>query len=268
MKPFSREISVPCQIAALPLLLLLAVVLPAQTADLPNMAKDASPQFEVATIKPSDPADQNYGFHTSGHRIFVENQTVSSILSVAYAIHRSQIVDAPAWFDHDRFDVHGVPDQPGVPNLKQLQEMLQKLLADRFQLKFHRDRRELSVYAITVGKSGPRLAKSAGDPNGLPDEIGFGRGSQRILKFTNSSISDLALNLQDTLEKPVIDTTSLPGRFDFTLTWTPDTVVPSEPNPAPGLFTAFQEQLGLKLQPTRLPTDVLVIDHAEKPSEN
>ena len=242
--------------------------LAAQTAAIPNMAKDASPQFEVATIKPASSTNQSSGFHINGHRIFVENQPLSTILSVAYAIHRSQIVDAPAWFDHDRFDIEGVPDLPGSPDLKQLQEMLQKLLADRFQLRFHRDRRELSVYAITLAKSGPRLTKSAGDPNGLPDEVAFGRGSQRIMKFTNSAISDLALNLQDSLEKPVVDATSLPGRVAFTLTWALASAKPSESNAAPGLFTAFQEQLGLKLLSTRIPTDVLIIEHVERPSEN
>ena len=254
--------------ALLTLLLLASLHLRAQTEAVPNMAKDASPPFQVATIKLSDPANQSTGFHTSGHRIFIENQTVASMLSFAFALHPSQIIDAPAWFTHERFDIHGVPDQPGVPNLKQQQQMLQKLLADRFQLKFHHDRRDLSVYAITVLKSGPRLTKSAGDPNGLPDETGFGKGSQQVMKFTNSSMADLALNLQYILEKPVVDTTSLPGRFDFTLTWTPDTAPTAEANAAPGLFTAFQEQLGLKLQPTRLPTDVLVIEHAAKPSEN
>ncbi len=254
--------------ALLTLLLLAPLHLPAQTEAVPNMAKDASPQFEVATIKLTDPANQSTGFQTRGHRIFIENETVLSMLSFAFALHPSQIIAAPAWFNHDRFDIDGVPDQPGVPNLKQQQQMLQKLLADRFQLKFHRDRRELAVYAITVVKSGPRLTKSAGDPNGLSDENGFGKGSQQVMKFTNSSMADLVLNLQYILEKPVVDTTSLPGRFDFTLTWTPDSAPTAEANAAPGLFTAFQEQLGLKLQPTRLPTDVLVIEHAEKPSEN
>lgn len=184
----------------------------------PFMAKDAVPQFEVATIKPTDPADASQGFHTSGHRVFIENQPLSNLIKFAYAVHRAQIVDAPAWIDHERFDIKGVPDLTGTPDLKQLQQMVQKLLSERFQLKFHRDRRDLSIYAIIVAKNGPRIKKSLGDPNGLPDQTGYGRGSQQVWKFTNNSMSDLAMSMQDFLDKPVVDTTGLLGRFDFALT--------------------------------------------------
>ena len=232
------------------------------------MAKDATPQFEVATIKPTDPADGSQGFHTSGHRIFIENQSLSNLIKFAYAVHRAQIVDAPAWIDHERFDIKGVPDLPGSPDIKQVQQMLQKLLTERFQLKFHRDRRDLSIYAITVAKSGTKIKKSLGDPNGLPDQTGYGHGSQQTMKFTNNSMSDLCMGMQGYMDKPVVDNTGLPGRFDFTLTWTPEETATVDANAAPGVFTAFQEQLGLKLQPTKGPADVLVIEHAERPSEN
>lgn len=234
----------------------------------PQMAKDLAPQFEVAVIKPTDPANQSQGFHVSGHRIFIENESMSNLISVAYAIHRTQIVDGPAWFDHERFDIEGVPDLPGAPDFKQVQGMLQKLLTDRFGLKFRRDRRDLSIYAISVVKGGPRITKSKGDPNGLPDQTGFGRGSQQTMKFTNNSMADLALGMQGYMDKPVVDMTGLPGRFDFVLTWTPDLSATDEANVAPGIFTAFQEQLGLKLQATKGPADVLVIEHAERPSQN
>lgn len=186
------------------------------------MAKDATPQFEVAVIKPTDPADESQGFHTNGHRIFIENQSLSNLIAFAYAVHRTQIVETPAWFDHERFDIQGVPDLPGAPDLKQLQQMLQKLLADRFQFKFRRDRRDLSRYAITVAKNGPKIKKSLGDPNGLPDQTGYGHGSQQVMKFTNNSMSDLVMGIQFYGDKPVVDNTGLLGRFDFTLTWTPE----------------------------------------------
>ena len=233
------------------------------------MAKDGNPQFEVATIKPSDPADTSYGFHTQGNRIFVENQTLRNIVAVAYGVHQAQIVDAPAWFDHERYDIKGVPDLPGYPDLRQMQGMLKKLLEERFQLKLRRDHRELPVYVITVAKGGAKIAKSASDPKSLPDETGYGRGGQQVVKFTNCAMSDVAFEMQEFMERPVVDTTGLPGRYDFTLTWTPSTApAGDEAATAPGIFTAVQEQLGLRLQPTKAAADVLVIEHAERPSAN
>jgi uncharacterized protein (TIGR03435 family) len=233
-------------------------------APVTQMASDANPSFEVATIRPTDPGHQSRGFHIKGHRIFIEDQDVNTLISVAFAIHQKQIVDAPAWFGTDRYDIVGVPDAEGQPNLRQLQNMIKNLLADRFQLASRREKRQLSVYAITVAKGGPKIAKSAGDPNGLPDQTGNGRGS---VKFTNNSMSDFALGMQEYLEKPVVDQTDLAGRFDFTLQWTPNDSQTTNPD-APGIFTAVQEQLGLKLVPVKASIDVLVIDHAEKPSQN
>ena len=228
------------------------------------MAADAHPSFEVATIKPADPNQLKGNFRIGGHRIYIENQSVDSLLTVAYAIHQKQIVDGPAWLDTQRYDIVGQADVEGVPNLHQIQEMLQKLLASRFDLTFHREKRELSIYAITVAKSGLKLAKSANSPTGLPAQS----GGQQSRKFTNNSMSDFALGMQAYLDKPVVDETGLTGRYDFVLKWTPDESNANELNAPPGIFTAVQEQLGLKLEPTRGPTDVLVIDHVERPSEN
>jgi uncharacterized protein (TIGR03435 family) len=231
------------------------------------MAADAHPSFEVATIKPADSNELKGNFRIGGHRIYIENQSVDSLLSVAYAIHQKQIVDGPAWLD-TRYDIVGQADVEGVPNLHQIQEMLQKLLASRFDLTFHREKRELSIYAITVAKGGPKLAKSANNSNGLPTQSGSGSGGQLIRKFTNNSMSDFALGMQAFLDKPVVDETGLAGRYDFVLKWTPDELSTNDPNAPPGIFTAVQEQLGLKLEPTKGPTHVLVIGHVERPTEN
>ena len=155
--------------------------------------------------------------------------------------------------------------------------MVQKLLADRFKLTFHRDKKELSVFAIVVGKNGPKLTKSAGDPNGLPGLFFRGLGD---LPARNATMADFAGVMQTAvLDRPVVDQTGLSGRFDFELKWTPDETqfaglgvrvpAPSDDLAAPpDLFTAIQEQLGLKLQSTKAPVEVLVIDRVEKPSEN
>ncbi len=168
--------------------------------------------------------------------------------------------------------------------MDQYKTMVKKLLADRFKLTFHRDKKELSVYAIVIGKNGPKLTKSEGDPNGPPSLLFRGLG---LLPAQNASMADLAGVMQGAvLDKPVVDQTGLKGKFDFTLTWTPDEYqfaalgirVPPPGDPSvtigPGgtasldLFTAFQEQLGLKLESTKAPAEVFVIDRVEKPSEN
>jgi uncharacterized protein (TIGR03435 family) len=232
------------------------------------MAADAHPSFEVATIKAADPNQLKGNFRIGGHRIYLESQSVDSLLTVAYAIHQKQIVDGPAWLDTQRYDIVGQADVEGVPNLHQIQEMLQKLLESRFNIRFHPEKRELSIYAIIVAKSGPKLAKSASGSNGLPAQTGGGTGGEQIRTFTNNSMSDFALGMQAYLDKPVVDETGLTGIYDFVLKWTPDESNANELNAPPGIFTAVQEQLGLKLEPTRGPTDVLVIDHVERPSEN
>lgn len=232
------------------------------------MAANAHPSFEVATIKPANPNETGGNFQLGGHRIYIENQTVDSLISIAYAVHPKQIVDDPAWLGTAKFDIEGQADVAGVPNLRQVQEMLQQLLKDRFDLKFHRDQRDLSIYAIKVAKGGLKITRSAETSYGLPSQTGHGHGGQIERKFTNNSMSDFALGMQAYLDRPVVDETGLPGRYDFTLKWTPDNSTVSTPDAAPGIFTAVQEQLGLKLEATKGPADVLVIDHVERPSPN
>ena len=156
--------------------------------------------------------------------------------------------------------------------------MLQKLLADRCQLKFHREKKELSAYAITVGRTGAKFSKSERDPNGLPGL--FFRGPGTNLNVTNATITEFANLMQSAvLDRPVVNQTGLSERYDFILKWTPDPgqmlglggAPPPPPDTAdapPDLFTAIQQQLGLRLESTKAPVDVLVIDRIEKPSAN
>jgi uncharacterized protein (TIGR03435 family) len=232
------------------------------------MAADAHPSFEVATINPADPnRTTGGGFIVGGHRLIIQSQTVNDLISLAYAVNQKQIVDGPAWLGTKEFDIDGQADQPGVANLQQIQEMLQKLLRDRFNLKLHREKRDLSIYAITVAKGGPKLTRSASTST-LPSQSGHGHGGFQQRKFANNTMSDFALGMQRYMDRPVVDETGLPGRYDFTLRWTPDNLPTNEPDAPPGLFTAVQEELGLKLEATKGPTDVLVIDHMEQPSAN
>lgn len=248
-----------------------------EPAPVKKMAADANPVFEVATIKPSRPDAQGRAITMHGRDVITVNTPVSFLMAFAYGVHARQISGGPAWLDSDCFDITGKPEAEGQPNVAQLRTMIQKLLADRFKLTFHHEKRELSVYAITVGKTGSKLMKSGGDPNGLPG-LGFGRPGMMFAQ--NAKMSDLAETFQATvLDRPVVDQTALEGRYDFQLKWTPDEtqftgmglkLPPAAENPdaPPDLFTAIQEQLGLKLVATKASVDVLVIDRAEKPSEN
>ncbi len=240
------------------------------------MATDADPAYDVVTIKPSDPKDGGRGFQTGGRHVRAANETVDDMISFAWGIHVKQIVGAPAWFGTDHYFVDGVPDTPGQPNLTQFRSMIRKLLMDRFGLKVHNEQRELSVYALTLAKGGPKLTKSLGNPNGPPND---NFSTSAYMRETNTTMGEFAKAMQYVLDRPVLDQTGLAGRWDFLLKWTPDesqftamdVKIPpptDNPNAPPGLFAAIQEQIGLKLEAVKAPAQVLVIDAAERPSSN
>ncbi len=243
------------------------------------MPADATPSFEVATIKPAKPDGRFSLLVNRSGMLNTTSTSVNDLIKFAYNLHPKQIGSGPSWLDSDKFDVSAKPDTPGIPSGNQLKAMVQKLLEVRFGLKFHLDKKELSVYAITILKTGSKLTKNDSNPNGLP---GFG-GGPRGMNVRNSTMAEFAGMLQaNILDQPVVDQTELgTGRYDFILKWTPDAAQrglggqPANPVPAaddpeapPDLFTAFQQQLGLKLQPTKAAVDVLVVDKVEKPSDN
>jgi uncharacterized protein (TIGR03435 family) len=241
------------------------------------MAADADPVFEVATIKPSNPDMPGRAFQVRGRRFSTLNTTLSDLITFAYDVHPKQVVNGPGWIDKDKYDLLAEPDGEGQPNGKQWKMMLQKLMTDRFQLVFHQDKKELSAYAIVVAKDGPKLTKSQGDPNGLPALFFRGLGNLPARNATMADFSDLLQSA--VLDKPVVDQTGLQGRYDFTLTWTADefqfaalggvkSPASVSPDAPPDLYTAMQQQLGLRLKSTKASVDVMIIDHVEKPSPN
>jgi len=234
------------------------------------MAKDAEPSFEVATVKLSDPKNGSQGFHSGdGRRINCDNETAADILEFVYGVHAKQIVGAPLWFFDERWDVDGYPDVPGEPDYKQMQGMYRKLLEERFGLKIHRETRTLGAYVLTVAKGAPKLSKSV-DQEAMSDTTGTEWSSQRrVLRVTSTTMAEFASTMQSIVDKPLVDQTGLTGKWDFLLKWRPDTAPDTDdPNTLPGLFTAIQEQLGLKLEAVKAPVDVIVIDHVERPSAN
>jgi uncharacterized protein (TIGR03435 family) len=246
-----------------------------------RMKADAKPGIEVATIKPSDPNRPGKLFTVRGQDVVTINTTLSDILTMAYDLHPKQLVGAPAWVESDKFDVTAKPDVPGQPNVDQMKMIFQKLVAERFDLKFHREKRDLNVYALTMGKNGKKFETSKSDPNGLPGLFFRGPGPGIALNVTNATIQQFCNLLQSAvLDKPVVDQTGLAEKYDFVVKFTPQPgqmtglggpqQPPATDNPdaPPDLFTAIQQQLGLKLESTKAPADVLVIDKLEKPSEN
>jgi uncharacterized protein (TIGR03435 family) len=240
------------------------------------MAANANLSFEVATIKPSNPAVQGQSIlvgRGGGNLFTTTNTTLNDLLTFAYGVHLQQISGGPAWLGTDKFDISAKPEESGIPDATQLRTMVQKLLTERFSLTFHREKKELSAYIVTVGKNGPKLSKNESGGN-LP---GFGGRGPGAIGVRNSSMAEFASFLQGRiLDRPVVDQTNLSGKFDFTLEWRPDQTqaganapqLPPEVAARPDIFTAFQEQIGLKLEAAKTPVEVFVIDRVEKPSEN
>jgi uncharacterized protein (TIGR03435 family) len=253
--------------------------IPPPAPKIPPMDANANPTFEVATIKPTKPDEQRKLITVQGQKLVTVNVSVSDLLKFAYGLNEKQIISAPAWLATDKYDINAKPDAEGMPSDKQIKSMVRKLIAERCKLTFHNEKKELAVYVLSVSKGGPKLNKSQGDPNGLPGL--FFRGRLGDLGVTNATMDDFTtLILQGAvLDRPVLNQTGITGRWDFTLNWTPDDsqfngmgakIPPPKDgeNQPPALFTAIQEQIGLKLDATKAPADVMVIDRVEKPSEN
>jgi uncharacterized protein (TIGR03435 family) len=254
--------------------------IPTPPPPVPPMAADADPAFEVATIKPSVPNRPGKGFGFRADRFRTINTNLNDLIAFSYGLHAKQIIGAPDWFGTDLYDIEAKPDTAGTPSHKQMATMVQKLLADRFKLTFHNDKRDLSVYVISVASGAPKMRKSESAPN---EQTSFFFRQLGDLVVRNQTMADFARWMQSSVtDRPVVDQTGLTDRYDFELKWTPDesqfgqfrgagvtTPTPSDDaNAPPGLYTAIQEQLGLKMGPAKAPDDVIVIDHAEKPTAN
>jgi uncharacterized protein (TIGR03435 family) len=235
------------------------------------------PKFEMASIKPADPLARGWLYHMPGREYRATNTSTKNLIEWAYSVHSSQIIGAPDWTVADKFNIVGIPDVEGLPSQEQWNAMVKNLLADRWQLRFHREPKELPVYAIQIGEGAPKLAKSAADPS-RPWSLGS-RGS--TLPAHNASMAEFASWLQRAaLDRPVLDQTGLEGTWDFVLTWkkkgndevnlaaAPRLASESTPDAPADLSTAMQNQLGLKLVPAKAIIDLLIVDHIEKPTAN
>ncbi len=240
-----------------------------------------------------------------GGRFTAKSVTAKMLIRIAYAIQDFQMAGGPSWIDSERYDIEAKPESsavmPPVGDGEALMEQqrlrIQALLADRFRLAIHRESKELPMYALVVAKGGPKVQPAAAVPDSLgpPGPAGpkgpmfkgrgmrMGRGE---LTAQSAPMSQLAESLSVQIGRTVVDRTGLTGVYDFTLKWTPDENQPqmfpgpregsgpppdrttTADNSGPSIFTAIQEQLGLKLESQKGPVPIVVIDRIEKPSEN
>jgi uncharacterized protein (TIGR03435 family) len=228
-----------------------------------------APAFEAASIKQhvfAGTGGGRLGLSISGSRVTVSTITLNRLISLAYDVKTYQLSGGPSWAGDasTAFDIEARAD--GTPSADQVHVMLQTLLAGRFHLKLHREMKDLPVYDLVVAKNGPKMKESAADATASVGVQGGATGS-RQLTYTKVSMAELATGLASGAGRPVIDKTGLTGSYSFSLEWTLDGT-PADVATGPSLFTAVEEQLGLKLEPAKAPTEMLVIDHAEKPTEN
>jgi uncharacterized protein (TIGR03435 family) len=243
------------------------------------MDPKAAPGFEVATVKPSNPDKPGSPIRVNpSGTITTLNTTLFYLVKFAYDLHPKQVIGAPAWIDADQFDITAKPDLPGSPNFQQLQLVLQKVMAERFGLVFHKEKRELSAYTITVAKGGGKIRKDEGPG---PSFASDGNPQHGLLVRNATMAEFVSFLLLPLMDLPVVDQTGFgETRYTFTLKFTPDPgMLPpvagldaqppaSDADPAPDIFAAMEQQLGLHIQKTKAQVDVMVIDKVSKPSEN
>jgi len=227
-------------------------------------------EFEVASIR-AVPEDGHHTSKSDNGLFRTHNVTLKRLIAMAYQVDRSEIFGGPNWLDTDGFDINAkIPDEfAQTLTGETLSLMIQSLLAERFQLVIHREPREISAFALVVTKKGPKKMTPA---TGNEENPGFHEKNWHLIAedaTMDGFAEDLSRNPD--IGKPVVDETGLTGKFNFELTWAPERPTAksdSSDSNAPAIFTALQEQLGLKLESAKLPISTIVIDRAEKPEGN
>jgi uncharacterized protein (TIGR03435 family) len=256
----------------------------ARAQQLPAIVQ-ALPEFEVASVKTSSPDSHLNIDFAAGGRLAVTHATLRFLIKVAWDLSDDQILGGPAWLSSSRFDVEGKPStslggdpasmtegERGIFH-EQVRLRLQRLLTERFHLEFRSESKPMPVFALVVSRNGPKLKRSvaAGEP-----ELNFGHG---ILQAKRVDMATLARFLAEgQVGRPVTDATALTDKFDFRLEWSPDPslnpVSPDLTNPqaidtgGASIFTALQQQLGLRLDPRTSPANCMIVTRAELPTRN
>jgi uncharacterized protein (TIGR03435 family) len=238
--------------------------------------------FEAASIRPSDPTATGQRISgTPGGLFRATNATLKSLIENAYDVRGFLIFGGPAWLDTQGYDIEArgealpvstdilakMTDEQRKPYMELFNRRLRTLLMERFQLRVHRETKELPVYALIVAKNGPKL-QAAIDDGGPRERMNVKADAGQVqITARSATLGPFTKTLADLVGRPVLDKTGLTGSFDFTIIYSSDLGTPRTDG-GPSLFTALQEQLGLKLDSQKGPVEVLIIDGAEKASEN
>ncbi len=214
-------------------------------------------EFEAASVKPNTSGDRHSGTSTNRGQTRMNNVSLRALIQTAFDV-RDYSLTGPAWMESERFDIAG--KIPAGATRAQIPAMLQALLKSRFGLAFHREPKEMPGFVLVAAAKGAKIK-----PVESTEEGGDATGD-RMIQVHRQTMEQFARLLEITLDRPVRDLTGMPGLFDFQLEWTPDEA-PADPNgdvPAPSLFTALQDQLGLRLRAQKVTVRTLVVDHIER----
>lgn len=235
-------------------------------------------EFEVATIKPVESHVKSSRFikMEGVHRFVEKDYTLKLLIAAAYDLSPRTISGGPGWVESDHYDILAITPGEVPPNRDQQMAMLRTLLTERFNLSFHRELKVFSIYALDIAKGGPKLRSSSAPPDDPAALVSVVYPQRILLPARNTTLPEFASLLQRAvLDRPVVDRTGLSGKYDFDLEWAPDETqfggdIPaaSAEAPSPPLLIAIREQLGLKLEATRGAVATLVIDKADRPSED
>ena len=220
-------------------------------------------RFEVVSLKPNKSGAPASETDTTPGRLSLINVTPLSLLLRAFGVSAFQIVEAPDWTRTERYDVVATVAGGRVLDDQARQTFVEKMLIDRWQLRFHRETRNLRIYSLVASNEGSKLVPHTG-----PGEYGMKvelAGPRVILRSTRGNMGRLSEILRGYVGAPVTNDTTLAGEYDFTLDWVQDA---RADDAGPSLFTALREQLGLRLVAAEKPAPVVVIDHIERPTEN
>jgi uncharacterized protein (TIGR03435 family) len=239
------------------------------------LGQTPAPKFEVATVKRSPEVVGWSGLQfPGGGRLEASHATVKAMVAFAYEVREFHVSGGPGWAGSDAFDIVAKSEAGATP--AQMQAMLQTLLAERFKLAVRRETKEATLYQLTIAKDGVKSSGLQETSRKIGGIRFLGRGQ---IEGMGIQMKGLANYLQTLLGQAVVDKTGLTADYDFKLAWTPDESQAGKPGtqaglgntaeePGPSIFTALQEQLGLRLEATKGPVETLVIEHVEKPSDN
>jgi uncharacterized protein (TIGR03435 family) len=232
-----------------------------------------APGFDIASVRPHAPDDTRFLVHMPTNGQFSASGVAAKlVMMLAFDVQESQLIGGPDWLATEKWDIDAKRDDQLRHSVEETRGMVQKLLADRFALRIHRETQQRPAYVLTVAKGGPKF-QSVREEKSTDVRV-----TANSVRLEAGGIDRLALVLATSLGRPVVDQTGLNGRYDLSLDWDDAPVaqggVPGLDTPAPpgndhgSIFTAVQDQLGLRLEPRRAPVEVIVIDRMERPSAN